>query len=207
MTRLHISNCEVFLVASFIGLIATFSAPWLELRGTFQAWRIVEWHTFWRGDAAFMLADVVSANFSPPIEFATGGMRDTVRLVSTAGVMLAVWHTGAFLALVGLGAIARTGRGIPERRSLLEGIIILLAAVIVLYALAQVFALPSALSGKVDFRTPADIHSDSLVWSSVAVFPVAPMLSLGATVIQVIVLFSSVRNRRRPRSLVGGPSL
>ena len=32
---------EFLIVSTAIGIIATFAAPWYELRGTFAAWRIV----------------------------------------------------------------------------------------------------------------------------------------------------------------------
>jgi hypothetical protein len=32
---------ELFLLSTALGLIATFAAPWYELRGMFAAWRIL----------------------------------------------------------------------------------------------------------------------------------------------------------------------
>ncbi len=207
MTRLKFSNREILLLAAVIGLIATLAAPWLELRGTWQSWRIVEWHTFWRGDGAFMLADLVAASFTLPIEFATSAMRDTVHLAAVVGTVLALWHTLVFLALVGIGANARLRRGLAGWRVAAETVLILLAVGIVLYSLALIFALPSSLAPKVDFRTPTDLHSDSLVWSSVTIFPIAPALSLLAAVVQSVMLTYPLRGSRGRRSAIDGRSL
>jgi hypothetical protein len=69
------STIEIILISTVIGIAATFATPWFELRGTFAAWRIVEWHTFWRGENAFQLGSVVAPDYHVPVEYATHEMR------------------------------------------------------------------------------------------------------------------------------------
>ncbi len=186
---------DLLILSTAIGLIATFAAPWVELRGTFAAWRIVEWHTFWRGANAFMLGDVVASNYQMLIEFGTAAMQATLRDVFTLGSALAVWHSVAFIAL--LIAFARVRVGVSRSRVARDIAAIVIVSALALGLLAFLLALPSSIATKVDFRTPADIHTDSLVWSSVDILPVAPMLSLIAAVIQACVfLRSKIENRK-----------
>ncbi|MEW5720874.1 MAG: hypothetical protein AB1817_19770, partial [Chloroflexota bacterium] len=88
------------IIATALGLVATFAAPWYELRGAFAAWRIVEWHTFWRGDAAFQLASVVASNYRVPIEYAAGALQETLRAIFIIGSALGVWHIAAAMGLL-----------------------------------------------------------------------------------------------------------
>ncbi|HEX9077060.1 MAG TPA: hypothetical protein VF932_14845, partial [Anaerolineae bacterium] len=165
--------------------LATFAAPWLELRGTFQSWRIVEWHTFWRGEGAFQLAQVVAPGYVVPVEFATEEMRSTVRNLSVLGTVLAGWHTFAMAVL--LYADVRPRAQLGSRWGIgVRVAILLLIVVAVLAVFTVLLALPSSLSMKVDFRAPSDLHSDSLIWSDLAVLPVGPVLAILAVVIQVV---------------------
>ncbi|CAG0979580.1 hypothetical protein ANRL3_02047 [Anaerolineae bacterium] len=177
---------DLLILSTAIGLIATFSAPWVELRGTFAAWRIVEWHTFWRGENAFMLGDVVASNYQMVIEFGTAAMQATLRAMFALGSALAAWHSVAFIAL--LIGFARTRVGVSRSRIARDIATIVIVSALALGLLAFLLALPSSLTTKVDFRTPADIHTDSLVWSSVDILPVAPALALFAALIQVSIL-------------------
>ena len=86
--RLNFRVLELLILSTAIGVIATFAAPWYELRGTYAAWRIVEWHAFWRGDSAFQLASVVATNWQVPIEYATIEMPNTLRNLFALGSVL-----------------------------------------------------------------------------------------------------------------------
>jgi hypothetical protein len=193
---------DLLILSTAIGLIATFAAPWVELRGAFAAWRVDEWHTFWRGENAFLLADVVASNYQMLIEFGAAQMQTTLRVVFAVGSALAAWHFIAFIALL----IAFARMRASKSRALVEIAAIVIVSALALGLLAFLLALPSSLATKVDFRTPSDIHTDSLIWSSVDILPVAPVLSLIATVIQTFVfLQSKIGNRKskigNPRSL------
>ncbi len=178
--------------------MSTFAAPWMELRGTYAAWRITEWHTFWRGASAFLLSDVVATSYRVPIEFATAAMQDTVSRLFILGAVLGVWHAAAFVALVFAGARVRW-RGTSAKWHVVAKIAMLFAATgLALYVFVLLFAWPSSLSPKIDFRTQSDIHVDSLVWSSLNVFPVAPLLAAVAALMQLTALTWTRRNRDAP---------
>jgi hypothetical protein len=182
-------NTEWLILAVAIGLIATFSAPWYEMRGTYAAWRIDEWHTFWRGENSYMLANVVSTNYAVPIEYATAAMQSTLQNLFVIGSMLGVWHSIAFIAMLFIGARMRLRSGASRIRVALEIGIIVGVIVAMLGALAWLFALPSSLTTKVDFRTALDVHTDSLIWSSIDFIFVAPMLAILAALAQIVLLW------------------
>ncbi len=183
----------IFIFATAIGVLATFAAPWLELRGTYAAWRVIEWHTFWRGDGAFLLANVVSANVNVPIEFATTAMPATMREVMWLGGALGAWHGLALIGLLAVGARMRLRAGASRLRVTLEILTLVVVNVLLVFALAWLLALPSSLTPKVDFRAGADLHTNSLIWSSVTWLPLAPMLAVLAWVGQLIALFQRLR--------------
>ncbi len=185
-------SIELFVIATFIGILATFAAPWYELRGTYAAWRIVEWHTFWRGDSAFQLASVVATNFQVPIEYATVEMQSTLRNRFALGSVLGAWHSIALIVLLVIGARWRVRAGVPKMRVALEIAGLVIVNAIVLYGLAIVLASPSSLTPKIDFRTGAEIHTDSLIWSDLNLFPVAPVLSIVALLGQLVALRSAI---------------
>jgi len=189
---------ELLLVSTALGLVATFAAPWLELRGTYAAWRIVEWHTFWRGgldgtQPAFQLASVVATDYRMPVEFATTAMQDTLRAVFALGSALGVWHGIALFALLIVGARLRLRAGVSRRRVALEIGAIVLVNLAALYLLATLLALPSGLAPKVDFRSATDIHMDSLIWSSMTILPIAPTFAVFSVVGQLVALWNSRR--------------
>jgi len=189
------------LASTALGLVATLAAPWVELRGTYAAWRIVEWHTFWRGSLdgaqpAFQLADVVASNGQVPVEFATSEMPAQLRNLLMLGSALGVWHGLTFIALLAFGTRMRLCAGVERRRVALEIAAIVLVNLVALYLLTTLLALPSSLTPKVDFRTAADIHTDSLIWSSVTVLPIAPVLSVIAVIAQVAAMWSLVVKKR-----------
>ena len=191
---------ELLILSTAIGLAATFAAPWLELRGTYAAWRIVEWHTFWRGDSAFQLSNVVASNYRVTVEYATGEMQFILRACFALGSALGLWHAGVLIALLAIGGRMRLRAGGSWVRVVLEiaAIVVLNAAVI--YLLALLLALPSSLTPKVDFRAGAEIHSDSLIWSNVTVLPVAPAFALIALAVDGFALVKLVRERQSPPS-------
>ncbi|MBI5652291.1 MAG: hypothetical protein HZC40_17885 [Chloroflexi bacterium] len=175
---------DLLILSTAIGLIATIAAPWVELRGAFAAWRVVEWHTFWRGDNAFMLGDVVAANYRVPIEYATVALENNLRALALIGGALALWHSALF------GAILFALRRALRARDLIA---IILGSVIVLALLAFLLALPSSLDVKVDFRSASDVHTDTLIWSSIQILPIAPAFAVIAMAIQIIALWK-IRN-------------
>lgn len=177
---------ELFAPCTAVGLVATVAAPWVELQGTFQSWRIVEWHTFWRGSTAFQLENLVSGNYDLPIEFATTGMQSLLEIVNAVGSILAIWHAVALLALLVVGARIRLGSGVPRTRVWLELASVLLFNVLVLYGLAILLAMPSSLSLKVAFRTPGELYTDALIWSNLVILPLAPIASILAVVGQLV---------------------
>ncbi len=187
---------DVLIPVTAVGLVATLAAPWLELQGTFQSWRIVEWHTFWRGEGAFQLQELVSGSYQVPVEFATTGMHSLVQNVWVAGGILGAWHCAAVLVLLLAGVRARLGLGIPRRRALFEITGVVMVNLIVLYALVILLALPSNVSLKVEFRTPLETHTDSLIWSNITLLPVAPVLSVLSAGAQVVVITLSKRHLR-----------
>jgi hypothetical protein len=189
---------ELLIVSTAVGFVATFAAPWLELRGMYAAWRIVEWHTFWRGgfdgaQPAFQLTSVVAANYHVPVEFATTAMQDTLRAVFALGSALGAWFSIVLVALLAAGARMRLRSGATRRRVAAEVIVIVLVNLLVLYLLVALLALPSTLTPKVDFRAGADIHTDSLIWSGVSVLPIAPALSILAAIGDLIALWGRTR--------------
>ncbi len=199
MTRKSIP-IECLLLSTAIGFAATFAAPWLELRGTYAAWRIVEWHTFWRGDNAFELASVVAANYRVPVEFATTAMQDTVRAVFALGSALGAWQLIVLIALLIAGARMRLRTDASRARVAAEIAATIVVNVAVLYALAMLLALPSSLAPKVDFRASGSaVHSDSLIWSSITILPVAPALAVAAFVGQLVALWKWTRTNARSR--------
>lgn len=185
-----ISALEVLILSTAIGIIATFAAPWVELRGTYAAWRIVEWHAFWRGEDAFQLASVVSSNYRVLIEYATTDMQALMRNLFALGGVLGTWYIVGLIALLVIGARWRLHNGANMKRTAQEILALVIANLGVLYLLSVLLALPSSLTPKIDFRTTEDIHTNSLIWSSVNVLPVAPVLSLCAAVAQ---LFAAVK--------------
>lgn len=188
---------DLLIPSTAVGFVATFAAPWLELQGTFQSWRIVEWHTFWRGDGAFTLGDVVANNYRIPVEYATNGMQTFVHDVFWIGSALGVWHLLAWLALLLVGARWRLTSGASRRRVLVEMVGLVVVNAAVLYGLTALLTAFSQLSLKVDFRTPADLHSDSLIWSNITLLPVAPVLSVLAAGVQVVVIALNRLDMRR----------
>lgn len=193
------SPFEILFMSTAIGLVATLSAPWAELRGTFESWRLVEWHTFWRGDFAFLLSDVVAPNYHVPVEFATADTAGVLRVLALLGSLLAVWYVAAFVLLLALGARRRLRSGVPLWRVGLEMAALFLVNFLVLFFLAQLLALPSSRTLKVDFRTPGDVHTDSLIWSSVSVLPLSPLVALVASAAGVLALFRLPDLRRVTR--------
>lgn len=187
-TSRWISRIEFLILSTAVGIIATFAAPWYELRGTYAAWHIVEWHTFWRGENAFQLASVVAANFKVPIEYATAEMQNTLRNLFALGSVLGTWHSLVLIALIVVGARWRLKTGAAKSRVALEIAGLVIVNAIVLYGLAIVLALPSSLTPKIDFRAGSEIHTDSLIWSDLNVFPVAPVLSLIGVLGQIVAL-------------------
>ncbi len=187
---------ECLLPSTAIGIIATIAAPWMELRGTYAAWRIVEWHAFWRGDRAFLLGDVVATNYQLPIEYATVAMQNTLRDLFALGSILGVWHVVVLIALLVAGARLRLRAGASRTRVALEIIALIAVNAIVLALLTMLLALPSSLTQKVDFRTSVDIHTDSLIWSSINVLLLAPALSVIAVVGQLIALAAFLKGTR-----------
>jgi hypothetical protein len=171
----------------------------MELRGSYAAWRITEWHTFWRGASAFLLSDVVAANYSVPIEFATTAMQETVSRLFILGAVLGVWHSAVFVALVFVCARWRWRRPPAKWRVAAQAAVLVAASALVLYLCAVLFALPSSLSPKVDFRSQGEIHVDSLTWSSLNVFPVAPAMAVTALLVQLGVLAWKGRRGRQGR--------
>ena len=178
-----------------IGIITTFATPWVELRGTYAAWNIVEWHTFWRGQDAFQLASVVSSNFHVPIEYATSDMQATMRNLFAFGSALGAWHIVVLCTLLVIGVRWRLGNGAKVERAALEILALIAVNAIVLVLLANLLALPSSLTPKVDFRTTEDVHTNSLIWSSVNILPVAPTLSIFAVLAQLGALMNWLRFR------------
>jgi hypothetical protein len=192
---------ELLILSTAVGIAATFAAPWLELRGTYAAWRIVEWHTFWRGESAFQLASVVASDYRVTVEYATGEMQLILRACFALGSALGIWHASVLIVLLALGARMRLRAGASWPRVALEFAAIAVLNAAVTYLLALFLALPSSLTPKVDFRAGAEIHSDSLIWSNVAVLPVAPAFALIALAVDVFALVKLVRERQsRPSS-------
>jgi hypothetical protein len=194
-----LSQIETLLLAIAVGLVATFAAPWLELRGTYAAWRIVEWHTFWRGAESFQLANVVAANYRVPIEFATTDMPPMLANLFALGGALGAWHSVAFIALLVIGARMRLRAGASRARVALEIAAVVAVNAAMLYVLATLLALPSGLAPKVDFRPGADIHTDSLIWSSVTVLPVAPAFAVIAVAAQITILAMRAKSKSQNR--------
>jgi len=192
---------EITILAIAIGIIATFAAPWVELRGTYAAWRIVEWHTFWRGQDAFQLASVVASNYRVPIEYATADMQSTMRNLFVLGSVLSVWHVGAVIVLLVIGLRWRLQNGASMKRAVLEIFALVTFNVIVIYLLAMLLALPSSLTPKVDFRTTEEIHTSSLIWSNVIILPMAPILSVAAILAQLVALWNWLRSRQPTHKL------
>ena len=186
---------ELVLLSTAIGIVATFAAPWLELRGTYAAWRIVEWHTFWRGEGAFQLASVVASDYRVTIEYATVEMQSILGACFTLGSALGLWHLSALIALLVVGARMRLRAGESRLRVALEISAIFALNAAVIYILISLLALPSSLIPKVDFRAGAEVHSDSLIWSDVTVLPVAPAFALIAAAADVFALLRLVRQR------------
>ncbi|MBI4787508.1 MAG: hypothetical protein HY782_10730 [Chloroflexi bacterium] len=185
------------VLSTAIGLVATFAAPWMESQGTFQSWRIVEWRTFWRGDGAFQLADIVAPGYQVPVEYATTAMQSTAQNLFAIGTALGVWHGIALVILLASGARLRLRADVPRGRVAVEIALVVLVNAVALVALTVLLALPSSLSMKVDFRAPGDLHTDSLIWSNLTILPIAPVLSVLAALGQVIAAWRLAPNRRR----------
>ncbi|MCL4393625.1 MAG: hypothetical protein M1482_02235 [Chloroflexi bacterium] len=184
---------EFFILCTALGVIATLAAPWLELRGTFAAWRLDEWNAFWRGANGFLLAGVVGGDYQVPVEFATRQMQTVVQAVVVIGGFLALWHTASLAALLVIGARARRRSGAARLRVAVEVAGIVLVYLAVLWLLVTLLALPSTLTPKVDFRGGAEVHTDSLVWSSVTVLLIAPAIAALAALGSAV---SAVKYRR-----------
>ncbi len=189
------SAIDVLVVSVAVGLVASLAAPWIELNGTFQSWRLVEWHTFWRGAGSFQLGDVVAATYRVPVEFATATMQATERNLATLAAALSVWHVTAFAVLLAAGTQARLRSGVSRRRLVIDAGAVVLVALLALGGLTVLLAMPSSRTLKVDFRTPSDVHTDSLVWSGLTVLPVAPVLALGAAGVQLVSGWRTWRSR------------
>lgn len=183
------------MVSTAVGIVATFAAPWLELRGTYAAWRIVEWHAFWRGAESFQLASVVAANYRVPIEFATTDLPAMLANLFVLGSALGAWHGIAFIGLLVIGARIRLRAGTSRARVAVELVSIVVVNATVVYLLAILLALPSSLASKVDFRPGADVHTDSLIWSSVTVLPVAPAFALITAVAGITTLAMRAKSK------------
>ena len=177
---------EALVMLTATGLFATLAAPWYELRGTFAAWRIVEWHAFWHGDSAFQLSSVVASDYRVTIEYATQAMQDTLRTLMMLGSVLAMWHVSVLAILLIAGARWRL-RQASRTRALAESAGLVGVISIVLGGLILLFALPSSIAPKIDFRTTADIHTDSLIWSHLDIFLIAPALSIFAALGQLVI--------------------
>lgn len=187
------SPVEILLICTVIGIAATFAAPWFELRGTYAAWRIVEWHTFWRGEDAFLLGSVVAPDYQVSIEYATREMQSMLSTGFALGSALGLWHGGLLVALVALGARMRLLSGESPSRVARELATIVGLNAAILRILIVLLALPSTITPKVDFRTGAEVHSDSLVWSSISLLPVAPAFAMTAAIIGGFALVKLVR--------------
>ncbi len=192
-SKRELASLQTLFVTTAVGLAATCSAPWMELRGTYASWRLDEWHTFWRGENAFQLSDVVAANYHVAVEFATADMSRDVKLLFALGLLLGAFYIAVSILLLAVGARHRRRTGVPAVRVLVELGAVVVINIVALYVLAQLLALPSSIALKVDFRTPGDIHTDSLVWSSLSVLPVAPVVAIGGALISA---FTLVRARR-----------
>ena len=155
------------------------------MRGSYAAWRIDEWHTFWRGTNAFILDSVVSSNMVVPIEYATTVMQSTLQNLFVVGGILGVWHSIALIVLLYAGARMRLRAGVSRVRVALEIGMIVVVMIAILGALAWLFTLPSSLTTKVDFRTALDVHTDSLIWSSVEIVFIVPGLAIAAALAQI----------------------
>jgi hypothetical protein len=190
------SLVEPLILSTTIGIIATLAVPWVELRGTYAAWRIVEWHTFWRGQDAFQLASVVASNYRVPIEYATADMQSTMRNLFAFGGASGVWHISALIVLLAIGLRWRLQNGASIKRAMLEVVVLVIVNLIMMYLLSILLALPSSLTSKVDFRTTEEIHTNLLIWSSVNILPVAPMLSVAANLVQLGVLVNWLRTHQ-----------
>lgn len=178
---------QLLFLSTLVGILATFAAPWYELRGTYAAWRIVEWHTFWRGENAFQLASVVASNYQVPIEYATAEMPNTLRNLIVLGSVLGTWHLIVLIALIVIGARWRMKSGVAISCVVIELAGLVIVNVMVLYGLSIVLALPSSLTPKIDFRTGAEIHTNSLIWSDLNILPIAPALSIVSWLGQIVV--------------------
>ncbi|GEM_PF-2354695 len=199
--RHQVIPLECLLLFTVIGIVATFAAPWAELRGTYAAWRIVEWHTFWRGESAFQLANVVAPNYHVPIEYATITLQNTLRVLFVLGSALGAWHGAALTALLVAGARMRSRAGASRTRVTAEIIALVAVNAIALYLLTLLLALPSSLTPKVDFRAAADTHTASLIWSSVMILPIAPALAIVAAIGQVVALAMLLNRTRTSHAL------
>jgi ABC-type uncharacterized transport system fused permease/ATPase subunit len=158
------------------------------MRGSYEAWRVDEWHTFWCSANAYTLDSVVSSNVNVPIEYATTAMQSTLQNLFVVGGILGAWHSIAFTALLFVGARMRSRSGTSHARVALEIGVIVLVIILMLGALAWLFTLPSSLATKVDFRTALDVHTDSLIWSSAGIIFIVPGLSIIAALAQIFLV-------------------
>jgi hypothetical protein len=109
-----------------------------------------------------------------------------VRNIRIASSVLGAWRAIVTIGLLAGGVRWRARTGVLLCRVILEFSYLLLITAIVLYSIMALGDLASSLSPKVDFRTAAEIHSDSLIWLSVTLLPIAPGLSVLAVVGQLI---------------------
>lgn len=186
--QLNFRALELLILSTAVGIIATFAAPWYELRGTYAAWRIIEWHAFWRGENAFQLSSVVATNFKIPIEYATAEMPNTLRNLFALGSVLGAWHSIVLIVLLIVGARWRAQAGVARSRVALEIAGLVIVNAFVLYGLTIILAVPSSLTPKIDFRPGTEIHTDSLVWSDLNFFAVAPGLAIIGVFGQLVAL-------------------
>ncbi len=186
---------DLLILSTAIGLIGSIAAPWLEFRGVFQSWRIDEWHTFWRGDSSFLLGDVVAPEYPVPVEYAQPRLSELVLAGRLAGAPVALWNLGAAVVLAYAWIRPRRLNRMTISAALLK--LSAFAFILIIFLLILTWALtsPSNLSLKVDFRTPEDLHSTTLVWSDVAALPVGPCLASAASLCQIALLFDWFRHR------------
>ena len=130
-----------------------------------------------------------------PVEYATVALQNILRDLFVVGGVLGAWHVVAAVAILVAGARARLNAGISPARVALEIVALVVVNVIALGLLAWLLALPSSITPKIDFRASADVHTDTLVWSNLNPFPVAPLLSFIAVVIQFALLRMWLRRK------------
>ena len=109
------------------------------------------------------------------------------------GSALGLWHAGVLIVLVALGARMRLRSGESRLRVAVEIAAITGVNAAIICILTVLLAMPSSLTPKVDFRAGAEIHSNSLIWSSTSLLPVAPVFAMIAAVVDGFALVTLVR--------------